>query len=114
MEEAAADAGIGEDHDDLFPFMVRAAAISEPMNPPPITAKRCPRAVLPQALVVLERAVVGDPMTAHGKTPGCHAGREQQFVEAVLGSLVVDDALWWRSSRRPVRRDELQRQAGPC
>jgi hypothetical protein len=28
-----------------LPFMARAAAISEPMNPPPMTANRCPCSV---------------------------------------------------------------------
>ena len=29
-----------------FPFMASAAAISDPMNPPPMTAKRCPCSVI--------------------------------------------------------------------
>ena len=41
-EDARADPGLGEDHRDRRPFMASAAAISEPMKPPPITTKRAP------------------------------------------------------------------------
>ena len=93
-KEAAADAGIGEDHDDLLPVHGQGCRDLRADESAADHGEALPtRCLLPQALVVLERAVVGDPMTAHGKTPGCHAGREQQFVEAVLGSPVVDDAL---------------------
>ena len=34
---ARANAAVGKDHGDLQPFMASAAAISEPMKPPPMT-----------------------------------------------------------------------------
>ena len=93
-KEAAADAGFGEDHHDLFAVHGQGCRDLRADKPTADHGEALPACrLLTQALVVLDRAVVVDPMAADRKTAGRHAGREQQLVEAVLGSPVVDDAL---------------------
>ena len=67
-----------------LPFIASAAAISEPMNPPPITAKRRPCVGQgAQAPVVVERAEVDDAVAAEGQAPRRAAGGEEQLLEGV-------------------------------
>ena len=73
-----------------MPFIARAAAISEPMNPPPMTANRS--ALLgqrSQPLVIVQGAEVDDLLAAEGQAPGGDAGGQEQLVEGVDGPLVI-------------------------
>ena len=93
-KEAAADAGLGQDHHDLLAVHGQGCRDLRADEPAADHGEALPACcLLTQALVVLERAVVGDPVAADWEASRRHAGREQQFVEAVLGSPVVDDAL---------------------
>ena len=75
------------------PLPVSAAAISEPMKPPPITTSRRPldrkRAELP---VVVERPEVDDVVVRVPASRGASAGREEQLLAGVLVTGVVGRA----------------------
>ena len=74
-----------------LPARARAAAISEPRKPPPMTANRFGRrAELP---IILERAEVHDPILAEGQASWPASRGEKELVEGVNLALVVDDLL---------------------
>ena len=76
--------GSGKNIVTLQSFIASAAAISEPMKPPPMTAK-----LFPSAAKVVERAIIDDVVAAEGEPTRCSAGGQQQLLEVVFGAAIV-------------------------
>ena len=76
-----------------FPSPARAAAISEPMKPPPMMVKRAATlSQRAQALVIGQRAEVDDLFARSGQANGVTAGGQQQALVGVLLAQVIHQA----------------------
>jgi len=66
------------------PRSARAAATSEPVNPPPMTANRSSRSVRAPAQIVPERAVVAAAFAAKREPPRRAARRKDEFIAGIV------------------------------
>src|SRR5579872_5421457 len=72
----------------FLPFIASAAAISEPMNPPPITLRQAA-----QPLVIIYSAKIDDLVSTKRKSARRAARGQKQLLEVVNRALIISHPL---------------------